>query len=258
MHGRGLDAPEEDESEHLPDFGVVEVPASILGGQDHGREVIGRSAPGDEGSTVCDVLDEVVVDRSGRLGVGLLVPGHPGGTGDPSVGPSPELLAVGIGDADELGDDQGRHRPGDRLVKVARARGLHSVHQCIDDLPHARLERIDELRRPGLLKEPSLPRMNGRIGVEEHRGGGRGVIRKAVAEPARPGCGVVEDSRDRPRVRHGEELALGVEVHRAGLPQLSKGSVRVLVGGRIERVVDHRRYVTDHETRAGESTKGTR
>ena len=113
------------------------------------------------------------------------------------------------------------------------------IEQVVDEVPDAVLQPVDETRCPRLLQQPALPRVGGRISIQQHGLPGGGAVGEAVAEATRPQLRGSQDRRDVVGACHGVELASGVEVHRTVIPQGREVLIGMVVGVGIERVVVH-------------------
>jgi len=134
-------------------------PVAVLLGLDQGREqVIGRIQP-----LPLDDRVEVSVERGvGREGRGQLVV-----TQDRierlhyRAGPFADLILVGLGHSQHLGDDVEGKRERQSVDDIGDAFGRHRVERLLDHLLDPRPQRLDRPRREGLAHEPAKPRVVG-------------------------------------------------------------------------------------------------
>ena len=83
--------------------------------------------------------------------------------------PRPEEVPIGLGDAEQLGDDRDRKRFGVVRDEIDLAAAAEVVDQAVDDRLHLRSERLDGPRREGAADETSEPGVIGRFAVQHAR-----------------------------------------------------------------------------------------
>ncbi len=218
------------EADHLV---AAEDPVVVRRPAHAGDDIVGKRRTPVEGG-------EPLVHQRAEVGVHLA----PGGqlllevltaeTRHDAVGPLPEAVAVGDGDAEELGDGRGREGSGVAGDEVALTGTDERGEDLRRDGGDPRLERSHRCRREGLGQHPALTGVVGPVGRPEDAS--RGVLH-AGPLLAREGRRVPQDRPDVGVAGHDEErgvvlvhavhgtLRQQVGLHRARLPTVREVEV---------------------------------
>ena len=124
-----------------------------------GQDVLARRAP-----PVLDVLDEPLVEP--RQGVLARVAGLPGADLAHGAGHAEartELLVLGFGHAEEVGDGEHRERLGVRADELAATVGDELVELLVGEAPHERFVVLEPLRRDQPHQQRPLVGVVGRV-----------------------------------------------------------------------------------------------
>jgi len=180
----GVVAGGEDEVGVVEQFLFGELVALIASGDQRAEQIVGWLGPlaFDEPGQVCGKLANGRVDLLSRVGR----------RGHDEPLPPLELAAVGVGDAEDLGDDGQRKRIAEQRYQVGWATMVSQVvKQPIDDLLDAWALLVDGSMGEGPRDQPADSGVLGRVEPDEHArhggartdGRGTGPGRRLPAEP---------------------------------------------------------------------------
>ena len=163
-------------------------PVGVRGQGQVGEHVLARLT-----ATVLDVLREPVVQPRERVQAGLAFRTHTDlsrRSGEPE--PFSEALVVGLGDAQDIGDDE--HGEGLRVCadELAAAVGEELAELLVGETPHERFVVLQPLRRDQPHQQRALPGVRGWIHRDEVF-----VHRELVAVAIDDGADVVTFEGDR-------------------------------------------------------------